>query len=160
MAKDKNNTILETRIQITKFVNLYNKLEKMPFDVGNGELLFPSEMNTLEAIGKSVGNTVTDLCKAFGVTKGAVSQIINKLLSKGYIKKERNETYYKEIYLSLTAKGKKVFDKHEIFHRAMDKELEENLSQLLLEDISEFQKMISLMSEHVEKYIGLKAKKL
>lgn len=160
MTNEIKNAVLETRIQIARFVNLYNKLEKMPFDVGNGDLLFPSEMNTLEAIGKNAGNTVTELCRAFGVTKGAVSQVINKLHSKGYIKKERNEAYYKEVYLSLTPKGKAVYDRHEIFHQAMDKELEDNLSRILFEDISEFQKIISLLTKHVEKYIDLKAKKL
>lgn len=160
MMNDKRNTILETRIQITKFVNLFNKLERIPFDVGNGDLLFPSEMNTLEAIGKNIGNTVTELCKVFGVTKGAVSQVINKLSSKGYIKKERNESYYKEVELSLTSKGKAVFDRHEVFHQVMDIELEEYLGHLSFESMGEFQKIISLVSKHVEKYIDLKAKKI
>jgi DNA-binding MarR family transcriptional regulator len=153
-------TIQNIREQVTRFVNLFNKIESIPFDVGNGDLLYPSEMHTIEALGNNKGKTVTELCALFGVTKGAVSQTIAKLDIKGYVKKSRNADYPKEIDISLTPSGKAVFEKHKRFHESMDKELEEFLSAYPSEKISELQQIFVLMSAYVEKFIDMKNKRL
>lgn len=153
-------TIQNVRIQVTRFVNLFNKLEGIPFDVGNGDLLYPSEMHTIEALGSNKGKTVTLLCEAFGITKGAVSQTISKLVSKGYVKKSRNADYPKEVDLSLTPNGEAVFEKHRRFHELMDKELGDFLSAYPPEKINELQQIFTLMSSYVEKFIDMKNKRV
>ncbi len=157
---DSVKAIRQIRAQIDRFVNLYNKLENIPFDVGEGDLLYPSEMHALEALGSGTGKTVTELCEAFGVTKGAVSQTIGKLASKGYVKKERIKGYPREVILSLTLKGKDVFEKHERFHAKMDKELVDSISSYPAEAINNFQQIITRAENHIKKYIMLKNKKL
>lgn len=119
--------VLELRNQIAKLVNQYNKLEKMPFDTGLGDFLYPSELNMIEAIQSGKGKTVTELCEHFGITKGAVSQTISKLIKRGYVSKERSIHNRKEVLIELTEKGKTAFDRHEEFHRQMD----ESMTQLL-----------------------------
>jgi DNA-binding MarR family transcriptional regulator len=160
MANDNNTAMQALRTQVARFVNLYNKLESIPFDVGNGDMLYASEMHTIEALGGGAGKTVTELCAAFGVTKGAVSQIVSKLSSKGYVEKNRSKSNRKEVELILTAKGRTVFEKHSSFHDAMDTELEEFLRAYPAEKTDEFRQIISVISAHIEKYINLKNKRI
>jgi DNA-binding MarR family transcriptional regulator len=89
-----------------RLANRFSELEKTPVSFGTGEVLYPSEIHMIEAIGKNRGRTVTELCGRFGITKGAVSQTIGKLAAKGYIKKVRNADFGKEVLLSLTKKAK------------------------------------------------------
>lgn len=152
--------LYQIRAVINKFVNRYNKLEKMPFQVGDGEVLYPSEMNLIEAIGKRSGNTVTQLCTAFGVTKGAISQTITKLESRGYVNKDRNEDYSKEIMLSLTERGREIFEKHERFHQKMDQSMEQLILTLSPEKLANFCEILEIAGNHLETYLNLATKKI
>ncbi|MGE5397991.1 MAG: MarR family winged helix-turn-helix transcriptional regulator [Chitinophagales bacterium] len=140
-------------------MNKYNKLEKMPFDV-SGERLYPSEMNMIEAIGNQTGDTVTELCIAFGVTKGAISQIVTKLASKGYVLKTKSVTYTKEIELSLTEKGQEVYLKHERFHKEMDQSMAQLIHDISPEKLTAFREILELAGKHLDKYINLSQKKI
>lgn len=148
------------RTEINRLVNKYNKLEKMPFDIGGGEMLYPSEMNMIEAIGKKTGNTVTELCIVFGVTKGAISQLITKLALKGYVQKVKNEAYSKEIELSLTDKGQEVFLKHGRFHKEMDQSMEQLLCNISSEKLTVFREILKLVDNHLDMYMNLSQKKI
>ena len=150
----------QIRTELLRFANRYNRLEKTPFEVGDGELLYPSEMNMIEAIGKQTGITVTELCIAFGVTKGAVSQTVTKLDARGYVKKDRNEAYTKEIMLSLTEKGQEIFEKHEHFHRKMDQSLEQLILGIPKEKLAIFLEILDLAGKHLDTYLNLKKKKI
>lgn len=150
----------QIRTELLRFVNRYNKLEKTPFEVDNGELLYPSEMNMIEAIGKQTGITVTELCIAFGVTKGAVSQTVSKLVARGYVQKDRNAAYTKEIMLSLTVKGKEIFEKHEQFHQKMDQSLEQLILGIPKEKLAIFREILDLAGKHLDTYLNLSKKKI
>lgn len=154
------NELYQIRTELLRFVNRYNKLEKTPFEVDNGELLYPSEMNMIEAIGKQTGITVTELCIAFGVTKGAVSQTVSKLNARGYVQKDRNEAYTREIILSLTVKGKEIFEKHEQFHRKMDQSLEQLILGIPKEKLAIFREILDLAGKHLDTYLNLSKKKI
>jgi len=71
-----------------RIVNKYNRLESKALDFGTGDLLYPAEIHIIEAIGKNYGNTVNEICQKFGVTKGAISQVVHKLSKKGLINKD------------------------------------------------------------------------
>ncbi|EFK05222.1 transcriptional regulator, MarR family [delta proteobacterium NaphS2] len=77
----------ELREAFIRIVAKYRILEKRPQDYGIGEVLHPSEIHTIEMIGKNPGINVTGLAGRLGVTKGAVSQLIKKLENKGLVSK-------------------------------------------------------------------------
>ncbi len=81
-----------------------------------------SEMHTLDLICKNEGATVTSLSDITKKTKSAITQLTNKLEKKGFIKKLRNDSNYKEINLFLTELGKKTC----IFHKSIDKKILES----------------------------------
>jgi DNA-binding MarR family transcriptional regulator len=52
---------------------------------------------------------VTEVANYIGVTKGAVSQTITKLEKKGFIKRYKNSTNEKEVFIELTAAGREIY---------------------------------------------------
>ena len=100
-------------------MNRYTALEKKAIDFGTGQKLYPSEIHTIEVIGNDEGMISRDLALGMGVTKGAVSQTITKLCSKGFVRKERGGENGREVLLHLTETGRKAWAGHEEFHRSM-----------------------------------------
>lgn len=154
------NDIQEFRFELNRFVNKYNKLDKTPFEIGEGEVLYPSEINMIEAIGKQSGNTVTQLCIVLGITKGAVSQMITKLAAKGYVERTRSEDSPKEVELTLTEKGRDVFVRHERFHQEMDQSMEQFIRSIPAEKIAAFREILGLADKHLDTYLDLGQKRM
>lgn len=142
-------------VQLIRIVNKYNRLDSKALDFGTGDLLYPSEIHVIEAIGKRDGNTVNEICTKFSVTKGAISQIVRKLYQKGLIDKRRNPDYHKEIILSLTARGKKAFEGHEKLHRLMDRELTREIVNITKEELKTFEALLRIIEMHIDRYIDL-----
>jgi DNA-binding MarR family transcriptional regulator len=90
----------------------YEVMQKKPLDLGNGVKIHSAQIHMIEAVGKGYGNTVTALSGFFMITKGAVSQIVTKLCTEGYVRKTRKTGNDKEIILKLTEKGWKTFRRH------------------------------------------------
>ncbi len=89
-----------------RIINKFSSIEKKPRDFGIGDLLYPSEIHNIEIIGRNPGINVTNLAKKLGVTKGAVSQIVNKLERKKLVAKFRDSNNEKEVMLKLQKRGK------------------------------------------------------
>lgn len=133
--------------------NKLNRLEKKAVDFKTGEKLFASELHAIDAIGKKQSNTVTSLCNQFGVTKGAVSQIIGKLEKKGCVLKERNREDGKEIDISLTKKGWEVFTFHEELHREMDQELFNFMKTIPENRLRDFLEFLTRIEKYVDRFL-------
>ncbi|MFY9637396.1 MAG: MarR family winged helix-turn-helix transcriptional regulator [Methanobacterium sp.] len=127
----------------------FNELESMSINIGNGENLFPSELHVLDAVGNNYANTVTNLSKKFGITKGGVSQVVNKLFDKGFLYKERKSDSGKEIELYPTEKGWKAFKIMDDLHKQMEDQFFINIGAVESEKIDSF---IEVM-EKIEKFI-------
>ncbi|HBF38774.1 MAG TPA: hypothetical protein DDW50_15835 [Firmicutes bacterium] len=131
-----------------------NELEKVPIDFGTGELLYPSEIHTIDAVGDQY-DTVTAISQNFGITKGAVSQVIFKLHQRGYVQKVRNEAYNKEILLSLTDKGLIAYRTHKELHKTMDGEIIRLMGSYSDEWLQTFENMLLQLEKQVDKFIDL-----
>lgn len=89
------------------------------FDFGTGVPLYRSEIHTIKCIGDNPGINITGLAENMGVTKGAVSQTINKLLDKGLVVKASADDNAREILPQLTELGLNGYKQHELFHMQM-----------------------------------------
>jgi len=117
-----HGTIFEILTLFIRINKKFNRIESQSIEVTDEVKLYPSELHIIEAIGYNYAVNVTSLSRKFGITKGAVSQVVNKLFDKGFVGKERNRDYGKEIILSLTEKGWMAFDILGKFHDRMEKE--------------------------------------
>lgn len=101
-----------------KILRTYAAIEKKPKELGTGDLLYVSEIHTISIIGQHPEINMTTLADMSGVTKGAISQIVKRLISKRYVARYKTRNN-KEINLRLSDKGYIVFQGHEAFEKEM-----------------------------------------
>ena len=111
---------------ITSYEKLLEKLEQVStkmesmhtptLSFGTGVLMHQKEIHTVQAIGRHSGINITRLAEFKGVTKGAVSQTVKKLVREGLVQKTRLPGNDKEVVLELTNLGWTGFYNHEQFH--------------------------------------------
>ncbi|TAL81458.1 MAG: MarR family transcriptional regulator [Bacteroidetes bacterium] len=101
-----------------KILHLYSVIGRKPKDYGTGDLLFVAEIHTIVMVGNNREINMTELADMMGVTKGAISQTIRKLVSKNFILKS-NTTNRKEINLKLSEKGLIVYKGQEAFQKEL-----------------------------------------
>ncbi len=125
-----------------RIINKYNQAENRKRCYGTDTVLTRKEIHTIYAIGKNSGINVTQLAKLQGVTKGAVSQMIYKLVEKGYVKKSVSMNSDSEVMLELTTAGCVAYEAHNQFH----KETQEDFF-LLLKNMPEetYQQMLEIL---------------
>ena len=107
-----DNILLQEGLRL---INRYNDFDKKARKYGTEELLFPSEIHVIDAIGVQSDMTTTKLAKTLGITKGGISQITAKLIKKGLIKKSKGSGV-NEIILTLTDKGITAYEGHCSMH--------------------------------------------
>ena len=114
---------VEPRAGVEQMLGLFNVLaerlaafESGPKEFDTGVLLYRAETHLLQAIGREPTTNVTRLAERLGVTKGAVSQTLAKLVRKKLVRKRTAPTSGREVVLELTALGWKGYHAHERFH--------------------------------------------
>ena len=111
--KDRIEILSETLLRI---LNKLLENQKRPRYYGLKELLYPAEMHLISLIGDNPGLGVTELAHKGGVTKGAISQIAQKLVKKRLITKMSDPDNGTRVLFELTNKGKVAFYSHERMH--------------------------------------------
>jgi len=149
---DKRHLFQDIAAQFVRVMNTYNALEKTPLDFGTNELLYPSEIHTIEAIGKNHGINVTELGDTLGVTKGAVSQKVTRLVRKGLVTKVKAPFSEKEVSLKLTDKGWMAFEGHEKFHMGIYADFIKHIDAFSVDEVKRFGEIMKKLGDHIESY--------
>jgi DNA-binding MarR family transcriptional regulator len=102
---------------LDRVVSRLAAIQQTPRTYGTGIDLYSAEIHTIQAIGAMRSANVTRLAKRMGVTKGAVSQTIAKLVEKGLVHKERTPGDSREVCIQLTDLGRIAHRNHEVFDR-------------------------------------------
>lgn len=108
---------LQTLIDLfLNILHLYSIIGRKPKDYGTGDLLYFTEVHTIMVVAGNEEVNMTKLAEIMGVTKGAISQTIRKLVHKNLIIR-KNINNRKEINLKLSEKGRRVFLAQESFQK-------------------------------------------
>lgn len=102
---------------LERVIHKYNIIEKKPWDYGNGILLSRAEIHSIMLIKTQPGISVTELAHKRGITKGAASQLLYKMVDKGLVKKETSPNSDAQICLYLTDVGQEVNRLHDEYHQ-------------------------------------------
>lgn len=78
-----------------------------------------NDMHVIEAIGTDAPKNMSSIARALSVTVGTLTISMNSLVKKGYVVRQRSEEDRRVVLVSLSEKGKEVFEHHARFHRAM-----------------------------------------
>lgn len=101
--------------QFLKILHLYSVISRKPVDYGTGDLLYFTEIHTISAIGRNREINLSRLSENMGVTRGAISQTVRKLVSKNLVVKDN--TNLKEFSLRLSDKGQAAYKGQMSFQR-------------------------------------------
>lgn len=134
-----------------RLINKYNQKGKEPKTYGTEDLLYVAEVHMLEIIGSYGQITTTQLAQALGITKGAVSQTTNKLMNKAMIHKNPSPERGNEVYISLSEKGKTVFDYHRKMHSDMLEQIYAEIAKLPPESVETVNKIIAIIDGSLDK---------
>lgn len=110
---DRKNASRKLMESFLRMVNQYNSMEKIPLSFGTKHRFYHSERHMLDIIGGNPSLNITEFAHLSGVTKGAVSQVVSKLESKGAIRRYNEIGNEKEVFIELTDKGREIFDHHQ-----------------------------------------------
>ncbi len=136
-----------------RVINSFTMIENSPRDFGSGERLYPSEIHTIEAIGRNQGTNVTQLAETMGVSKAAISQIVRKLEKKKYVQKYKGQENQREVLLRLLKRGKTVFVGHRRFHGVVDSGIVERINSMTREEYEFFERVMSEMEIYTERIL-------
>jgi len=136
-----------------RIINKFKVLEKIPIDHGTGDLLYASEINTLEIIGMLPGINLTQLAEKKGVTKSAVSQIVAKLVKKKLVAKKQSPNHEKVFFLELTSSGKIAFENHEKFHAKYDSPMIAKLMSMNDKQFDQVVEVFEMLESTIDTYL-------
>lgn len=124
------------------------KLERQPHTFGQAGMLTPSEIHTIDAIGCDGAVLMSELAARLGVTKGAITQLVDRLESKALVLRSPHPTDSRSSLLSLTDLGKEAYLAHEAVHISFYDQLR---SQLTEQEIEVFEKSINILNRMLDK---------
>lgn len=142
-----------------KFIRIHNKLkvlEKIPSNYGIGKPLQMSETQFIQAVGRNPGINVTGLASTIGVTKGAISQMTQKLVEKGLVKKDKNSENNKEVLLILTETGKEVFQQSENAYYELFSKMGKQIDNLTVDQVNIVMESFNITEEYIQSKIDEK----
>jgi DNA-binding MarR family transcriptional regulator len=121
-----------------------------PIDIYGG--LNSREVHVLAHLGKNPNINVTELAGIFSVTKGAMSKTISHLTSMNFIEKSVAEESGRELKLSLTDKGKNIFDRHEAKTMSNNTTLYERIDNLNISQLAAVAQFLEEMNKRLNDY--------
>jgi DNA-binding MarR family transcriptional regulator len=136
---------------LLRIFNKFLENQKLARHYGLEERLYPAEMHLLALIGSRPGAGVTELAELGGVTKGAISQIAQKLVKKRLITKDRDPDNGTRVIFQLTNKGKVAFYSHARMHDEVDRELFDYVEQLKPTQFRTIQRFLTLVEDGIDK---------
>lgn len=140
--------------EFSRIFMLYDHTARRTVDTGRGVKVTPTMANLIEVIGKQHGSTVTSLSIHSLTTKGAVSQIVSRLVREGLVRRDVRQSNDNEQPLSLTAKGQHVLKWHEEYNRPVREALLALSSHYRNDEIRSFVQILSELRGLFEELAG------
>lgn len=98
-------------MQLTRLVNYWKAYDRLGHEAA-GEHFTAGEMQTIKAVAEFPHKNTTELAGELGVTKGAVSQAVTKLVDRGCLERYRGPDSERETFIRLTKHGSRVYQAH------------------------------------------------
>lgn len=149
MDKKKFQALIERFMRIN--INI-NQMHSDCITIDGKNALTVGEIHLIECIGKHRESNVTEMAEILGRTKGAVSQMAVKLEKKGLCIKEKHGNNNKEIILSLTQEGQRVFEEHEKLHNDLYRDIASALDEIDEKSFNEIESILGITEKYLDEY--------
>ncbi|RCX22698.1 DNA-binding MarR family transcriptional regulator [Fontibacillus phaseoli] len=131
-------------LRLGQLILQLRKLESSPKFYGTETALTPSEIHMIDAIGEDGGVLMKELAARLGITKGAVTQIVDRLEAKAFVKRSPHPHISRGILVTLTESGKEAYRAHARMHLAFYDQLRNSFTE---EEIDIFEKCVAKLSD-------------
>lgn len=135
--------------QLERVIHKYSHRESKKQNYGLDIPLTQTEIHLIAQIGAQPGIGVKALAQKKGVTAGAASQMIKKMVQKGLVCKQISAESEAKIELTLTDKGQICFVEHQKLHEEANKkwyrlldEIDDNSYVILTEILTQVEEML------------------
>lgn len=119
---------------------------KKPHDYGTGTILNMVEMHTLAMVSENPGITVGEVAKRWNRTMSAASRNIERLCTKKYVEKRKENGNEKTIHLYVTSTGQQLCDLHsELDEREIRNFTDYIRQKCSKEDLAKFHEIMKLI---------------
>ena len=99
-------------IQLLNLMTEFNERDARSRCFGTDTPLYHSEIHLLAFVSAHPDLHPAEIARALGLTRGAVSQTLNRLERKGFVRKEKDPENCRRIRLSPTEKGRTACRNH------------------------------------------------
>lgn len=144
METDKESKL---SLSIGRLIMQLKRLERSPRSFGAAGPLTPSEIHTVDAIGCEKGILMNELAARLGVTKGATTQIANRLEAKDLVRRTPDPTDARATVISLTKTGILAYQAHKELHQKFYRKISTRLTR---DEIEIFVNCIEKLSDVFE----------
>ena len=149
-SNERYEKFLEMMRLIIRSKDLINCYENIPRTYGSPDILYQGECHTIQAIGDDPEISITEIAKQMNKTKSASSQLIDRLVRKGFVLKSPSPHNNRSCVLSLTPLGEQVYQFHKKFDSESYHSILESLSQFSLEDLETFVQIQTAINQKLE----------
>ncbi|MBN2123245.1 MAG: MarR family transcriptional regulator [Deltaproteobacteria bacterium] len=146
----KEDLIREISRKLFRILNKHGRLEALPFRFSEDLEITHRELHVIQVIGEAKRINITELGTYFGVTKSAASQMVTKLVKRGFVEKGSAAHSNKELQLTLTPQGREAFRMHEQFHGQHMAEVVERLGGFSLSQIATASVLLEILENVVD----------
>ncbi|MBO5247170.1 MAG: MarR family transcriptional regulator, partial [Eubacterium sp.] len=88
-----------------------------------------NDMHIVEEIGTEKAKRSSDVAKLMSVTTGTLTRAVDGLVEHGYVVRTRSEKDKRVVFLTLTERGKRAYERHKQFHAEMIANAKATLSE-------------------------------
>lgn len=134
----------------------YMQTETIQRNYGTNVMITQVEIHTIEAIGNHDGISITELAANRQKTKGAVSQLIYKLVKKGLVEKTVSKTSDAQVSLYLTPLGKQAYEGHKKLHEQINDDVFVALREMPDSAYNDLFMMLKKFEEYLDKRLSEK----
>ena len=151
-------SILSARIVdiLMQIVHKATLIDSQPVDLGDGYLLSAADIHLIDMTGRFPGDNISELAIRLGVTKGAVSQMVQKLEIRGYLNRKKGEGNRKNVCLQLTRRGKTAFDWHRSLHTCVDEQILSGLKSLNPRDLHLIVEIFTRLGSNLDRSLEIR----
>lgn len=137
---------------IDRLISTHNRHENITRCYGLELPLTSTEIHVLDEIGRCPGIGIKGIAQNKGVTEGATSQLVKKLIKKGLVKKQISEESEAKVNLTLTKDGAICYREHTAFHRENNKRWYQTLDRLEDYDYTKIKELLEQLDENSRQF--------
>ncbi|WP_237167727.1 MarR family transcriptional regulator [Paenibacillus yonginensis] len=115
---------------------------------------FPTNLtsvHTIDCIGHYEPINNTSIAEKMNLSKASITKISTKLLEEGYIKRSQMNDNKKEVYFSLTPKGRQIFEVHARMHVIIENRFIDSMNDFSESELQAVLKFFQMIIQHKEK---------